>query len=283
MRERIQDDRRAEAHRSLQPGHRRRGPALLRRPGAHRPRHRAARGGRRGRADRADAAQPRRHPGGRRPRLRGRREDDLLPGRHGRLRGLQRGLRHVLRRAPRRPARRSRPPACRWTSSSRSRPSPSEAAPAAVTLRRVFDTPATAPLQSAHPMPEQPPSRPGRSDRPVSTERTPEPYRGRARRRPGHADALAPPQGPPPALRPAHARLRPRRRRGRHRHRARSSSSRRRPPRSRDVFADRADFALQAEPRGTADAVRAALAVAARHERRRSSSCPATCPSSTPA
>ena len=32
----------------------------------------------------------------------------------------------------------------------------------------------------------------------------------------------------------------------------------------RDVFADRADFALQDEPRGTGDAVRAALAVAAR-------------------
>jgi len=45
-------------------------------------------------------------------------------------------------------------------------------------------------------------------------------------------------------------------------HRRRWSSTRRRPRAIAVVFADRADFALQETPLGTADAVRAALAVA---------------------
>ena len=66
-------------------------------------------------------------------------------------------------------------------------------------------------------------------------------------------------QGPPPAVRPADARLRARRL-GQHGRRVerpppRSSSSRRPVAAVIDVFADRATFALQDEPRGTGDAV----------------------------
>ena len=83
--------------------------------------------------------------------------------------------------------------------------------------------------------------------------------RGRPRRRARDADEVAHAQGPPRAVRPPDARLRPRRG-------ARGDG---RPPARRLLAADRgdrralrrrADFALQDEPRGTGDALRAALA-----------------------
>ena len=88
--------------------------------------------------------------------------------------------------------------------------------------------------------------------------------RRRAGGRPRHADAVGAAQGPPPAVRPADARLRPRRlgEHGRRRGGRPPPVVVYSPPVAAivDAFAERADFALQDEPRGTGDAVRAALA-----------------------
>ena len=100
-----------------------------------------------------------------------------------------------------------------------------------------------------------------------ATPRRPIRRRGHGRR-PRHADAFPAAQGAPPGLRPAHARVGAGRR------------ARRSPVRAplvvvspatdaiRGVIGDAADYALQDVPRGTADAVRAALAVAPAGRRR---------------
>ena len=115
--------RRPGRHRAVQPGDRHRRPRLLLRPDRARSRHRRARRGRRG-PGRAGAAQPR--GGARRGRrdVRGRGQDDDLPDRHRRLRGVQRGLRPVRARSAARPLdvrgrRASR--RARWSRSRRSR------------------------------------------------------------------------------------------------------------------------------------------------------------------
>ena len=97
------------------------------------------------------------------------------------------------------------------------------------------------------------PRAPARDD-----DRPPAPCPGRPGGRPRHADAIPTAQGAPPRVRPPDARVRARCRAAGHRRSVRWWSSR--PPRQvREVFGDEADFALQDEPRGTADAVRAAL------------------------
>ena len=118
------------------------------------------------------------------------------------------------------------------------------------------------------PAPRPDPTRPRTARRAGVVPRDTPKYRRRSsrrRRRPGggprDADEVPDSQAPPRALRPADGRLRRRRRRreatGAPAARRRP---RRRPPPSARRSGDDVDYALQAEPRGTGDAVAAAVA-----------------------
>ena len=119
-------------------------------------------------------------------------------------------------------------------------------------------SPITDPISPARVAPREPPKSRRRS--------------ARRRRRPGrgprHADEVADAEAPPRALRPADGRLRRRRRPRGDRRAARSSSRRPATAAVRDALGDDVDYALQAEPRGTGDAVAAAARGAPRRRRR---------------